>query len=97
MATPHNQLSEIVHRKQTRKLKQRQRDDPSLWSHLGLFGVIGWAVSIPTVLGALLGWWLDSRWPQTFSWTLMLILLGLMAGCTIAWKWLQREHRRGED
>ena len=88
----HERLSGIVGHKATRKLNERQRDDPGLWSHLGLFGVIGWAVSIPTVLGALLGWWLDSRWPQTFSWTLMLILLGLMAGCTIAWKWLSRER-----
>ena len=61
-----------------------------------MFGVIGWSVAIPTVGGALLGGWLDRVAPQKFSWTLALILGGLVVGVIVAWDWVARESRRTE-
>src|SRR5690606_40079290 len=59
---------------------------------LGMFGIIGWSVSVPTVIGALLGVWLDRRLPGSFSWTLALLLGGVTLGCFNAWYWISQER-----
>jgi ATP synthase protein I len=35
----------------------------TVWFGLGMMGLIGWSVAIPTLLGAALGLWLDKRHP----------------------------------
>jgi len=60
---------------------------------LGMFGIIGWTVAVPTLLGAALGIWLDKKHPESFSWTLTFLILGLFAGCLIAWHWITKEHK----
>jgi ATP synthase protein I len=58
-----------------------------------MFGIIGWTVAVPTLLGAALGIWLDKKHPESFSWTLTCLILGLLAGCLIAWHWITKEHK----
>ena len=77
--------------KEERKL-QAQKEKKSVWSGLGLFGMIGWSVAVPALLGAALGIWLDKKYKQSFSWTLSLLITGLMLGCLIAWNWIQKEN-----
>jgi ATP synthase protein I len=79
--------------KETRKLRARRHKNRGIWFGLGTFGMVGWSVSIPTLLGLALGIWIDSAWPSRFSWTLMLLLGGLMVGCLSAWYWLGFESR----
>ena len=57
---------------------------------LGTFGIVGWSIMIPTVLGIALGVWLDARSPGTISWTITGLLVGLTLGCLNAWWWVQR-------
>ena len=52
---------------------------------IAILGVVGWSVTLPTVLGVVLGVWMDRRWPGRFSWALTLMMLGLAIGCTSAW------------
>lgn len=92
-----DRLPEQVGGKATRKLRARRADRPSIWFGLGLFGVVGWSVALPTVLGALLGLWLDRRWPSGHSWTLTLLATGLTLGCASAWRWLQKQNPRNRD
>lgn len=80
-----------VRTKELRKLKARRDKTHSLWFGLGLSGLIGWSVAIPTLLGIRLGIWVDHRYPSPFSWTLMLMMGGLILGCLNAWLWLQKE------
>ncbi|WP_249356576.1 AtpZ/AtpI family protein [Maribacter sp. ACAM166] len=93
-------FEKIVGDKEERKL-QAQRETKSVWSGLGLFGIIGWSIALPTILGAALGIWLDKNYKENFSWTLSLLVAGLMIGCVIAWKWIQKEnmeiHKKNED
>lgn len=91
-------LSRTVRRKARRRRKgERQRAHP-VWFWFGMFGLVGWSVSVPTVAGVLLGWWLDHRFPGNASWTLNLLVLGLALGCWNAWRWLTREGRQpGND
>lgn len=86
--------------KERRKLKGLRDTRRSVWFGLGTFGIVGWSVVIPTVLGTALGIWLDKNYPQTFSWTLTCLITGLFGGCFIAWNWIDKEnkemHHNGE-
>lgn len=93
-------FEKLVGEKEERKLRA-QRETKSVWSGLGLFGMIGWSIAVPTILGAVLGMWLDNNVKEDFSWTLSLLVAGLMLGCLIAWNWIQKEnkeiHKKNED
>jgi ATP synthase protein I len=90
---PYEELKRQVARKEARKMRARGRKKRRIWFGLGMFGLVGWAVAIPMVLGIALGIWIDATWPNRFSWTLMLLLGGLLLGCVNAWYWLQEEQR----
>jgi ATP synthase protein I len=79
--------------KAQRKLKARRDAAHGVWFGLGMMGIIGWSVAVPTLLGAALGLWLDSRHPGTHSWTLALLVAGLTLGCLNAWHWVAKEDR----
>lgn len=86
-------LANQVGPKADRKLKAQQNVTHTVWLGLGMMGLIGWAVAIPTLIGVAIGIWLDRNYPATFSWTLMLLITGLFIGCLNAWHWVVKEHR----
>jgi ATP synthase protein I len=94
---PKASLSQEVGAKAARKLKARRNSTPGVWFGLGMMGLIGWSVVIPTLLGAALGLWLDKRYPGTQSWTLMLLVIGLIIGCLNAWHWVAKEDKEIRD
>ena len=71
-------FSQEVGAKAARKLKARRNSTPGVWFGLGMMGLIGWSVVVPTLLGAALGIWLDKHHPGGHSWTLMLLVIGLV-------------------
>ncbi len=79
--------------KATRKLKARRNATPGVWFGLGMMGLIGWSVVIPTLLGAMLGLWLDKHHAGAHSWTLALLMAGLVIGCFNAWHWVAKEDQ----
>ena len=86
-------LSQEVEKKVARKLKARRNSSQGVWFGLGMMGLIGWSVSIPTIVGAFLGLWLDRKYPGGRSWTLALLVGGLAIGCLNAWHWVGREEK----
>lgn len=86
-------LAETVGRKAGRRLAARRAGDRGIWFGLGMFGLVGWAVAVPTVAGIALGVWLDARLGDRISWTLTLMLVGVALGCVNAWLWVKREGR----
>jgi ATP synthase protein I len=88
--TDNNFIKEIVS-KQNRKLKARQENQQSVWFGLGMLGLVGWSIAIPTIMGIAVGIWIDKTWPGRYSWTLMMLLIGLILGCLNAWFWVKRE------
>ena len=74
-----------------RKLQARRRP-AHVWSGLGMLGLIGWSVCLPTLLGTWLGLWLDKRHPGVHTWTLALLVAGLCLGCANAWHWVTKEQ-----
>ena len=86
-------FSEQVGTKAARKIKAQRQVMRTVWSGLGMMGMVGWSVALPTLLGAGLGLWLDDRYPGGRSWTLALLAAGLVLGCFNAWHWVAKEDR----
>jgi len=82
--------------KAARKLKAR-KSPQGVWFGLGMMGLIGWSVVVPTLLGTALGIWLDKYHPGPHSWTLALLVAGLMIGCFNAWHWVAKEDKAMRD
>lgn len=89
-----DEMVQAVARQVKRKQRSRREGHRGLWFGFGMFGLIGWAVAAPTLLGIALGLWLDSRWPVRFSWTIALLFAGVTLGCINAWWWVRRESPR---
>jgi ATP synthase protein I len=86
-------LASQVGDKAERKLKAQRNVNRTVWLGLGMMGLIGWSVVIPTLLGAALGLWLDKNYPVSYSWTLTMLIIGLFIGCLNAWHWVVKEHQ----
>jgi ATP synthase protein I len=80
-------------RRKLARHQKAQRDKSELFFGLGVFGVVGWSVAIPTLIGIALGLWIDTHWPSQYSWTLMLLFVGVVLGCLNAWFWIESSHR----
>ena len=91
MNRPENEEDPFVKavRKQAERIRKGRR--LTFWQGLGLVGAVGWMVSVPAVLGALLGRWLDARFATGIYWTLSLLTAGLILGCASAWRHVRQE------
>ncbi|MDJ0616752.1 MAG: AtpZ/AtpI family protein [Calothrix sp. MO_192.B10] len=85
-----------VANKATRKLRAKRQKKQGIWFGLGILGLVGWSIVVPALLGMVLGNWLDRRFPSTISWTLTLMLGGLILGCINAWYWVMGEQKQME-
>ena len=88
-----NNFTKSIEVQTKRKIKARDDGKHSVWFGLGMFGLIGWSVVIPTLAGIALGIWIDKRWPGQISWTLTLMFVGVVLGCFNAWRWIGEERR----
>jgi ATP synthase protein I len=86
-------FSHQVGEKAARKLKAQRHVTQTVWSGLGMMGLVGWSVAVPTLLGAALGIWMDKHYPGSHSWALALLAIGLGLGCFNAWHWVAKEDR----
>ena len=60
-------------------------------------GLVGWSITVPTLIGAALGLWVDKHYPGSYSWTLMLLLIGLIIGCFNVWHWVNSEYAEMQE
>jgi ATP synthase protein I len=80
-------VSEV--RRQAERARVAQR--LTFWQGLGLVGSIGWMVIIPVLIGAVLGRWIDHLAHTRVFWTLALLIIGLLIGCSSAWRHVGQE------
>lgn len=91
--TAEDDFARTVAVKARAKLRAEQAAKQPVWFGLGTLGIIGWSVAAPTLLGALAGRWWDRGHPGPHSWTLALIVAGLILGCVNAWHWVSNESK----
>jgi ATP synthase protein I len=90
-------FGQVIAAKAARKLKAQGKPTQGVWFGLGMMGLIGWSVVVPTLAGAAFGMWLDKRHPGEHSWTLALLVAGLVIGCFNAWHWVAKEDEEMGD
>ena len=90
---PDRDFASRVSAQADRRLKARRNPGAGVWFGLGMMGLIGWSVVVPTLIGAALGQWIDSQHPGGRSWTLALLVTGLLLGCWNAWRWVANQDR----
>lgn len=86
-----DELKTSVAKKAQRKMKARRNASRSIWYGLGMFGLVGWSVAIPVLIGIVVGIWIDRTWKPCFSCTLTCLFIGVVVGCSIAWYWIKQE------
>lgn len=80
-------------KKRAERLNKARTNQSSPLKGMSAFGIIGWSITLPTLAGAFLGKWLDNNYPQDISWTLALILGGLVLGIIYAWNWISENNQ----
>ena len=87
-------FAQTIQAKEDRKVEARRRRRPGIIAGMGMFGLVGWSVAIPTLLCLALGIWIDTHFETRFSWTLMLLVVGIFLGSMTAWYWVREESQR---
>jgi ATP synthase protein I len=90
-------LARKVAEKAERKLKSQRNASKKAWFGLGMMGLVGWSVAVPTLIGIFVGVWIDSTGKSRYSWTFMLLVAGIVIGCLNAWHWLSKEGKELRD
>jgi ATP synthase protein I len=93
-AKEESEFSRQIGEQAARKLKAQRGTKRGIWHGLGMSGLIGWSVTVPTLIGTAIGIWVDKHYPSRFSWTLMLLIVGLAIGCFNAWHCVASEYKK---
>lgn len=88
-----DRLAAPVRRQRERTERGAREGERPLGRNLAMIGALGWLIVIPTLLGVLLGHWLDGlgEGRHGIAWTLSLTFWGLAIGCWLAWKRIEQE------
>jgi ATP synthase protein I len=89
-------LRGIALHKSQRRERARRRGTDNVWSWMGMFGLVGWTVAVPTLLGLALGLFIDNRVESSVSFTITFLVVGVAVGAAMAWYWVRQESR-GDD
>jgi ATP synthase protein I len=89
-------LRGIALHKSQRRERARRRGADNVWSWMGMFGLVGWTVAVPTLVGLALGRFLDNRVESSVSFTITFLVVGVAIGAATAWYWIRQESQ-GDD
>jgi ATP synthase protein I len=93
--SPNNKAREKMQRAVRLREKRREQWDKegerSLWQNLSMIGALGWLIVTPTLLGVLIGRWLDRTFDSGVFFSGALIFLGVTIGCYLAWQKVKKE------
>ena len=84
-------LGKAVKTRQERRARWQREGERTIGQNLAMIGALGWTIVTPTLVGIFVGRWLDRQFAMGIFWTLGLLVLGLAAGCALAWNRIHRE------
>ncbi len=82
----HKKMHEAVELREERRERWQREGERSLWQNISMIGALGWLIITPTLLGVLLGRWLDGRFESGIFYTGALIFVGVAIGGYLAWQ-----------
>lgn len=84
-------LLDKVRRHRRRRQRWLREGEPSVARFIGQIGVLGWIIVAPTLFGLFIGRWLDHRFESGVFWSAPLLLIGVVIGCWLAWRWMHAQ------
>jgi ATP synthase protein I len=84
-------MERAVHLREERSERWKKEGERSLWQNLSMIGALGWLIVTPTLIGVLVGRWLDRRFETDIFFSGALIFLGITIGCYLAWQRVNKE------
>jgi ATP synthase protein I len=85
------EMETAVQLRRKREELWRRTGERSLWQNVSMIGALGWLIVTPTLLGVLIGRWLDVRLGTGIFWSGALIMLGAVFGGYLAWQRIEKE------
>lgn len=86
-----NHMRRAVKLREERSRRWREEGERPLWKNLSMVGALGWLIVVPTLLGVLLGRWLDQTFDTGILFTGALIFVGAALGGNLAWRRINSE------
>lgn len=86
-----DEMRQAVRLRSQRSELWKKEGERSLWQNLSMLGALGWLIVTPTLIGILLGRWLDARFETGIFFSGALIFLGVVIGCRLAWLRVTKE------
>lgn len=87
----HDKMQKAVRLREQRRNRWKKEGERSLWQNLSMVGALGWLIVTPTLLGVLIGRWLDNTFETGIFFSGALIFLGIAMGCYLAWQRVNKE------
>lgn len=85
---PENRLAGAARRAAERARRGAEQPEPSLAARLGQIGMLGWTIVVPTLIGVVIGRWIDRALGTGITFSAALIMAGAGIGLWGAWKWM---------
>ncbi len=82
----HDKMQKAVRLREQRRKRWKKEGERSLWQNLSMVGALGWLIVTPTLLGVLIGRWLDGLFETGIFFSGALIFFGIAVGCYLAWQ-----------
>jgi len=87
----HDKMQKAVRLREERRKRWKKEGERSLWQNLSMVGALGWLIVTPTLLGVLIGRWLDGLYETGIFFSGALIFLGIALGSYLAWQRVTKE------
>jgi ATP synthase protein I len=87
----HDKMQKAVRLRDQRRKRWNKEGERSLWQNLSMIGALGWLIVTPTLLGVLIGRWLDGLFETGIFFSGALVFLGITLGCYLAWQRVSKE------
>ncbi|MGH9579810.1 MAG: AtpZ/AtpI family protein [Terriglobales bacterium] len=87
----HKEMRRAVRLREQRSERWKREGERPLWQNLSMIGALGWLIVTPTMLGVLIGRWLDHAFETGILYTAALIFLGIVIGSYLAWQRVNKQ------
>lgn len=87
----HKELHHAVTLRRQRSERGKREGERSIGQNLSMIGALGWLIVTPTLLGVLIGRWLDDIFDTGILFSGALIFLGIVLGSWLAWQRIVKE------